>query len=92
MTTWTSDELDKIGTAEELIIPAVRDGGAFTSVRGFQGEPQCEMRFSRTFVMNYDGKFDKLDRLRQQVENGTLSLWLAATYSKEQASAGPQTA
>ena len=41
----------------------------------------------RTFVMNYDGKFDKLDRLRQQVENGTLSLRLAATYPKEQASA-----
>jgi NADPH:quinone reductase-like Zn-dependent oxidoreductase len=37
--------------------------------------------------MNYDGEFDKLDRLRQQVENGTLSLRLAATYPKEQASA-----
>jgi hypothetical protein len=36
---------------------------------------------------NYDRKFDKLDRLRQQVENGTLSLRLAATYPKEQASA-----
>ena len=71
----------------ELVIPAVRDGGAFTSVRGFQGEPQRKIRFSRTFVMNYDGKFDKLDRLRQQVENGTLSLRLAATYPKEQASA-----
>ena len=26
----------------ELVISAVRDGGAFTSVRGFQGEPQRE--------------------------------------------------
>src|SRR5205085_2406020 len=71
----------------ELVIPAVRDGGAFTSVRGFQGEPQRGIRFSRTFVANYDGEFDKLDRLRQQVEDGTLSLRLAATYPKEQASA-----
>ena len=71
----------------ERVIPAVRDGGAFTSVRGFQGEAQRGIQFSRTFVMNYDGKFDKLDRLRQQVENGTLSLRLAATYPKEQAAA-----
>src|SRR5215212_9917335 len=71
----------------ELVIPAVRDGGAFTSVRGFQGEPQRGIRFSRTFVANYDGEFDKLDRLRQQVENGTLSLRLAATYPTEKASA-----
>lgn len=70
----------------ELMIPAVRDGGAFTSVRGFQGEPQRDIKFFRTFVMEYDGKFDKLDRLRQQVEDGTLTLRLAATYPKEQAS------
>ena len=72
----------------ELVIPAVRDGGAFTSVRGFLGTPQRGIRFSQTFViMNYDGRFDKLDRLRQQVENGTLTLRLAGTYPKEQAAA-----
>ncbi len=71
----------------ELVVPAVRDGGAFTSVRGFQGKPQRDIRFSRTFVLNYDGKWDKLDRLRQQVENRTLSLRVAATYPKEQARA-----
>lgn len=69
----------------ELVLPAVRDGGAFTSVRGFEGEPQRSIRFSKTFV-NYDGKFEKLDGLRQQVDDGTLSLRLAATYPKEQAS------
>lgn len=71
----------------DLVIPAVRDGGAFTSVRGFEGEPQRGIRFSRTFVTNYDGEFDKLDRLRQQVEDRTLSLRLAATYPKEEATA-----
>jgi NADPH2:quinone reductase len=69
----------------ELVIPAVRDGGAFTSVRGFLGTAQRDIRFSRTMVANYDGEFDKLDRLRQQVESGTLSLRLAATYPKEEA-------
>src|SRR2546423_7151648 len=71
----------------ELVIPAVRDGGAFTSVRGFLGIPQRDIRFSQTFVSHYDGEFDKLDRLRQQVEDGTLSLRLAATYPKEEAAA-----
>jgi NADPH:quinone reductase-like Zn-dependent oxidoreductase len=74
----------------ELVIPAVRDGGEFTSVRGFLGTPERDIRFSRTFVMNYDGEFDKLDRLRAQVETGTLSLRLAATYPKEQAAAAHQ--
>jgi len=70
----------------ELVIPAVRDGGAFTSVRGFEGEPQRGIRFYKTFVFEYYGKRDKLDQLRQQVEDGTLTLRLAATYPIEQAS------
>ena len=31
-----------------LAIPAVRDGGAFTSVRGFQGVPQRDIHFTTT--------------------------------------------
>lgn len=64
----------------ERVIAAVRNGGAFTSVRGFEAEPQRGINFSKTFVFEYDGRFDKLDRLRQQVENGTLTLRVAATY------------
>jgi len=63
----------------------VRDGGAFTSLRGFAGEPQRGIRFLKTFVFEYYGRFDKLDRLRRQVEDGTLTLRLAATYPMEQA-------
>jgi hypothetical protein len=33
MTTWTSDELDKIGTAEELEIASLRDDGALRKPR-----------------------------------------------------------
>jgi NADPH2:quinone reductase len=71
-------------------IPAVRDGGAFTSVRGFLPESQRKIRFSRTFVMSYDGRFAELDRLRRQVENGTISLRVAATYPPQQAAAAHQ--
>lgn len=43
----------------ELVIPAVRDGGAFTSVRGFQGVPQRDIHFTTTFVRSYAQEFEK---------------------------------
>ena len=49
----------------DLVIPAVRDGGAFTSVRGFQGIPQRDIHFTSTMVRSYAQEFEKLDRLRQ---------------------------
>ncbi len=70
----------------ERVIHAVRDGGAFTSVRGFSGEAQRGIRFTTTFVRSYDCEFEKLDRLRQQVEAGVLTLRVADTYPPERAS------
>lgn len=67
------------------VIPAVRDGGAFTSVRGFTGEPQRGITFTTTSVRTYDGEFEKLDRLRQLVESGAITLRVADTYPPERA-------
>lgn len=67
----------------ELVIPAVCDGGAFTSVRGFQGIPQRDIRFTTTFVRSYAEEWEKLDRLRQQVEAGEISLRVAEIYPPE---------
>ena len=69
----------------ELVIPAVRDGGAFTSVRGFIGEPLRDISFTATTVRTYDGEFEKLDRLRQLVESGSITLRVADTYTPERA-------
>lgn len=69
----------------ELAIPAVRDGGAFTSVRGFTGAPQRGIRFTTTFVRTYDCEFEKLDQLRKQVESGILTLRVAGVYSPDRA-------
>ncbi|MFP6725437.1 MAG: NADP-dependent oxidoreductase [Alphaproteobacteria bacterium] len=69
----------------ELVIPAVRDGGAFTSVRGFIGEPLRDISFTATMVRTYDGEFEKLDRLRQLVEFGSITLRVADTYTPERA-------
>jgi NADPH:quinone reductase-like Zn-dependent oxidoreductase len=69
----------------ELVIPAVRDGGAFTAVRGFKGAPQRDIKFTTTFVREYDGEFEKLDRLRQLAEQGAIKLRVADTYPSERA-------
>lgn len=69
----------------ELAIPAVRDGGSFTAVRGFVGEPQRDIRFTTTWVRNYDCEYEKLDRLRRQAESGILTLRVADTYPPERA-------
>ena len=69
----------------EKVIAAVRDGGAFTSVRGFLGDPQRDIRFTATLVRSYVHEWEKLDRLRQQVEAGVLTLRVAQTYPPESA-------
>lgn len=69
----------------EKAIPAVKDGGSFTAVRWFIGEPQRDISFTATAVRNYDGEYEKLDRLRQQAEAGILTLRVADTYPPEQA-------
>ena len=47
----------------ESAIEAVKDGGSFTSVRGFKGEPQMEIDFTETWVTAYDCKKDILETL-----------------------------
>jgi NADPH:quinone reductase-like Zn-dependent oxidoreductase len=69
----------------ELVIAAVRDGGAFTAVRGFEGVPQRSIQFTTTMVRTYDGEFEKLDRLRQLVESGAVTLRVADSYPPERA-------
>lgn len=70
---------------KELVIPAVRDGGAFTSVRGFKGVEQRGIKFTTTFVRTYDGEFEKLDQLRKLAEAGAITLRVADTFQPEQA-------
>ncbi|MDA0366052.1 MAG: NADP-dependent oxidoreductase [Chloroflexi bacterium] len=69
----------------ELAVGAVRDGGGFASVRGYGGNGERGITFHRTMVRTYDHRADLLDRLRQQVEDGALTLRVAATYPPEQA-------
>lgn len=69
----------------ELVIDAVRDGGAFTSVRGFTGAPQRDISFTATLVVSYAREHAALDRLRRQAEEGVVALRVAQTFPAEQA-------
>lgn len=68
------------------VIPAIADGGAFTSVRGYKGEPQRDITFTTTWVVQYATAHEKLDRLREQAEAGELTLRVAQTYPAAEAS------
>jgi NADPH:quinone reductase-like Zn-dependent oxidoreductase len=68
-----------------LAVGAVRDGGAFASVRGWAGNAERGITFHRTMVRTYDQRADLLDQLRQQAEAGLITLRVAAIYPMEQA-------
>ncbi len=69
----------------EKAIAAVRNGGSFTSLRAFLGEPQRDIHFTATMVRTNLHEWEKLDRLRQQVESGVLTLRVAEVYPPEKA-------
>ena len=69
----------------DAAIEAVKDGGSFTSVRGFKGEPQREIDFTATWVTAYDCKKDKLETLCEQTESGILTLRVADSVKMENA-------
>jgi len=70
----------------EAAIPAIKDGGVFTAIRGFQPkEPVRGINFTQTWVRSYDGEYEKLDRLRQLVEEGKLTIRVAGTLPPERA-------
>lgn len=77
-----------IGTS---LLTAIRDGGALAMLRrpGEHGTelvvPGRGITVKDVYVHTYDGRHDKLDELRRQVETGALTLRVARTYPMEQA-------
>ena len=79
------DALADGAVQNELAVGAVRDGGGFASVRNWRGTGERGIVFHRTLVRDYDHRADLLDQLRQQTEDGLITLRVAATYAPEQA-------
>jgi NADPH:quinone reductase-like Zn-dependent oxidoreductase len=69
----------------ELLVPAVRDGGGFASVRGWTGVPTRDIAFHPVMVVDYLHAREQLDTLRRQVESGALTLRVAQTFPAERA-------
>jgi NADPH2:quinone reductase len=63
----------------------VRDGGAVATVRGYRGDGQRGVRVLPTLVRRVAEDRAALDRLRQQVEDGLVTLRVAQTFPAEQA-------
>ena len=69
----------------DLAVGAVKDGGGFASVRGWKGNGERDITFHVTWVREYDRGADLLDKLRQQADDGILTLRVAETYPAEKA-------
>jgi NADPH:quinone reductase-like Zn-dependent oxidoreductase len=69
----------------EKALPAVRDGGGFAVVRIYQGEAERDITIHHVMVSDYRHEHDKLDRLREQAEEGDVTLRVAGTFPAEQA-------
>lgn len=69
----------------EALFPAVADGGGFATVRGFRTEAPRGITLHQVWVWEYAREQAKLDRLRQQVEDGQVTLRVARVFPPEDA-------
>jgi NADPH:quinone reductase-like Zn-dependent oxidoreductase len=67
------------------VLPAVADGGAVATVRNYEGDGQRGLRVHPVLVSKMAENREALDRLRQLVEDGKLTLRVAQTFSAEDA-------
>ncbi len=80
-----ADGLVDAAVMNELVLPAVRDGGKVATVRGFAGPGERGITFHPVRVSTQLREQAKLDRLRQQAEDGELTLRVARILPAEQA-------
>jgi NADPH:quinone reductase-like Zn-dependent oxidoreductase len=79
------DGLVDVAALDAAILPAVRDGGAVATVRGYAGDGKRGLRVTPVIVSTYAEEWEKLDRLRRLAEEGKVTLRVAGTYPAEQA-------
>ena len=82
-----ADGLVDAALLDARAVRAVRDGGGVATLRGYDGtDDVCgDITFFPVFVRTYAEEQAKLDRLRAQAEDGTLTLRVARTLPLESA-------
>ncbi|HVX21900.1 MAG TPA: NADP-dependent oxidoreductase [Acidimicrobiales bacterium] len=79
------DGLVDAALLNQLAVGAVRDGGRIVTARGYTAAGERGVTFHPVLVAGYAKETGKLDRLRQQAEDGVLTLRVAATMPAETA-------
>jgi NADPH2:quinone reductase len=69
----------------DLLFPAIADGGALSTLRGWKQPAPRGIRVLSIFVTHSVLDTARLDRLRQQAEDGTLSLRVAQVFPASRA-------
>ncbi len=69
----------------DLLFPAIRDGGGFAAVRGLRADAPRGITIHPVWVRTYAKEWTALDRLRRQAEQGAVSLRVARTFAPEEA-------
>lgn len=69
---------------------AVRDGGTFFDVRGWEGNGLRGIEFVRVMVFSEYRSFDELEQLGHAVESGTLTPWAAEALPASRAAEAPE--
>jgi NADPH:quinone reductase len=70
---------------QDLVVPAIRDGGALAAVRRYDGDPGRGIAFSQVWVTTYAEEQEKLAELGRLVEQGAVTLRVAQTFAPEEA-------
>jgi NADPH:quinone reductase-like Zn-dependent oxidoreductase len=71
---------------DALVLDAVREGGRVATVRGYRGDGRPGIEVHPVLVRRVAEDHAALDRLREQAEQGVLTLRVARTFPAEQAS------
>jgi len=79
------DALADGSVQNELVVPAIKDGGGFATVRGWSGPADRGITVHGVWIGQYIEAHDQLDHIRELVEEGRVSLRVARTFPAEQA-------
>lgn len=85
------DALADGAVMDTLALPAVKDDGGVATVRFWKGNGERKLHFHPVIVRDYAENHEALDTLRQQVEDGVLTIRVAATFAAEDAAEAQKT-
>lgn len=81
------DGLADASVQSELVLPAVKDGGAVATFRGYRGDGSRQLRVEPVMVADVIEEREMLEQVRDHAENGVLTLNVADVLPASEAAA-----